>query len=208
MSVSATTITASSIGNADVGTATTGDNSTKIGSANFLYNTFVALNYVFNYAYSVTITGIKTFTSGLPLTSGTNPLTPITLGASRASILDILPASTTIQNISLMGQQQFLSSNFGTGSAGNVFRNPIVVRKTVDGLGVDNTKNKIICGTVGANSAGAIVTFVTPFTAIPLVFLTSQTASAVNVNAFDVSATGFKAYSASNATSVWFAIGR
>jgi hypothetical protein len=207
MSVLATTVSASTIGNADVGTATTGDNTTKIASGAFLINTFNALNYVLNYATSYVITGIKTFTSGMPLTSGTNPLFPITIGAVRASIVDVKPVSATTNNLLLMGQTQNTSANFGAGGT-NVFRNPMVVRKTVDGLGVDNTKNRMLNGSVTATPAGATVTFSPAFTDVPLVFLTTNVATPVNVGSYDVTASGFKAYSVSNAFTQWFAIGR
>jgi len=206
MSVLATTVSASTIGNADVGTATTGDNTTKIASGAFVINTFSALNYVLNYANSVIITGIKTFLGGLPLTNGTNPLFPITIGAVRASIVEVKPVSATTNVLLLMGQTQNTSANFGAGGT-NVFRNPIVVRKTVDGLGVTNTKNRMLNGTVTATSAGATVNFSTAFTSVPLVFLTSNVATPTNTGSFDVTTNGFKAYAPSNTFSNWFAIG-
>jgi hypothetical protein len=206
MSVLITNATTNIIGNANVGTATTGDISTQYASGAFLTNTMNALNYILNTAFTYTITGVKTFTSGFPLTAGTNALFPITLGAIRASIVSILPASTTTQSILLMGQTQNTSSNFGTGGT-NVFRNPIVVEKTVDGFGVTNTKNRMLNGSITATSAGATVTFSTAFTSVPLVFLTSNTTTAINTGSFDVTTTGFKAYAPSNTFSNWFAIG-
>jgi hypothetical protein len=198
MSVLADTVTSTSIGNADIGTATTGDNTTKLASSAFVINSFNALNYVLNYALNYVITGVKTFTNGLPLTNGTNPLFPISLGMTRASIIDMKPANATTNNVLIQGQTQFMSPNFGTVSA-TPFRNPIVVKT--------GERNRMLNGTVTATSAGATVVFTPAFTTTPLMFLTPNVTTPVGAGTLDVSPTGFKAHAGTNTTCLWFALG-
>jgi len=194
MSVLASSISTNNIGNANVGTATTGDNSTNIASGNFLFNTFNALNYVLNFTTSSIVTGVKTFTNGF-IIGGTNALFPITLGTIRASIIDILPPSLISQNVTVMGQTQSLTSNYGT----NVFINPIVVK---------DENNKITTGTIVSGPSGSTVTFINPYNNVPLVFINpSFTSTPINCGVFDVTSAGFKAYSTSNQNCRWFAIG-
>ena len=196
MSVLASNVTAISIGPADVGTATVGDNTTKIPSYAFVVNSLNALNYVLENIGGYVITGVKTFLNGLPLTA--NPLTPITLGAVRASVLEILPSTTGTEIFIVGGQTQTLSSFLGTGN--NTYKNPIVVK---------DTNNKIQSGTISStNSAGTTFTFSTPFSSTPLVFLTTnQIGTNQNTGVFDVTPTGFKAVSNSTGRVFWIAIG-
>jgi len=194
MSVSATTINATSIEQIDIGTALNGTDDTQLASGNFIKNTLYLLNYSIDYV----ISGVKTFTNGFPLTSSTVTTTPISLGMTRASIIDIKPANANTNSVLIQNQTQFMSPNIGLVSA-TPFRNPIVVKS--------GQPNRILNGTVIATSAGATVAFTTAFATVPLVFLTPNVNTTPGSGAFDVSTTGFKAHAGSNTTCLWFALG-
>jgi hypothetical protein len=194
MSVLASDVSSNSIGQMNIGTATTGDNSTQLASGSFVINTLYVLNYALNYI----ITGVKTFTNGMPLTNGTNSNFPISLGMTNASIIDIKPAGATSNVCLIQNQTQLLSPNFGAVSA-TPFRNPIVVKT--------GERNRMLNGTVVATSAGATVTFSNAFATVPLVFITSNVSNATPAGVFDVSTNGFKAVAGGNTTCLWFALG-
>lgn len=198
MSIACNNITATTIGVANIGTELTTDNSTKIASGNFLINAWNSFNFIINGIINYTITGTKTFPTGMPITAGTNALFPITLGAVKASTIDIKPVNATTQLILIAGQTQQLSANFGTGGT-NVFRNPIVVK---------GINNRMLNGSITAITAGATVVFTNAFNSVPLVFLCIfNSATPANCGVFDVSATGFKAYANGSFGCYWFAIG-
>lgn len=197
MSLLANKITANSIGPANVGTATTGDNSTQIASYNFVNNSLNALNYV-GLNVTTVIGGIKTFINGLPLTGGTNALTPVTVGAVRASVLDLLPATTGTQQIYIGVQLQSLNSILGTGNL--TFKNPVLVK---------DTNNRIQTGGIPTTTpAGTTLTFPVPFNSTPLVLLTTSVIGTdLNTGVFDVTPTGFKAVSNATGRVFWIALG-
>jgi hypothetical protein len=196
MSVLASNVTANRIGPADVGTEVTGNNTTKIASYAFLVNSLNALNYVFFNIGGYVITGVKTFSNGLTITGGVNPLTPITLGSVRASVLDLLPSTTGNEILIINNQTQQLSSFSGTGT----YKNPILVK---------DTNNRIQSGVITTTSAvGVPQPFSNPFSSTPLVFLTTNVIGTdVNTGVFDVTPTGFTAVSNSTGRVFWVAIG-
>jgi hypothetical protein len=196
MSVLANNITVNSIGLANVGTATTDDNSTQIASYNYTFNTFFS-KYILTFpSLTNIITGVKTFTNGFRTygTAETSSLT--TVGAVRASIVDILPSTTA--SLIIIGQSQVLSPFSGTGN--NTYKNPIVVK---------DTNNKIQAGSITTTTpAGTSVAFRIPFSGTPLVFLTTNVVgTGENTGVFDVTPTGFKAVSNATGRVFWIAIG-
>jgi len=194
MSVSANNITVSTIGLANVGTAITGDNSTQIASYAFANNTLYALNFVFQTG-SYIITGVKTFTNGFKPSAISNTSTTATLGLVRASTVDMAPSGT---GITIMGTTQTLSNITGTGN--NTYKNPIVVK---------DTNNRILSGSITTTTpAGTTLTFSSPFSGTPLVFLTTNVVgTGENTGVFDVTPTGFKAVSNATGRVFWIAIG-
>jgi hypothetical protein len=206
VTVSLPNLSVTNIGSCNVGTVTPETNSSiKASSTAFVVNLTNYLNLIINKVNNIyTASGIKTFVA-LYLTGGTTT-DPIKIGSSNASIVNILPTSSTISThtISFNGTNSGLQSNF----SGNTFTSPVVT---------PNVYNKIICGINTATTTtagGTAYTFVglgyqSFSTGCTPIFLTTGTnATARNVGAGNVTNTSFVLISPNITQSVsWVAIG-
>jgi hypothetical protein len=201
VNVSLSKVSVTNLGSCNVGTVVPAtDNSIKASSTAFVVNLVSYLNLIKNQVGIIyNASGIKTFVA-LYLTGGTST-DPITLGATNASIVNILPVgSSGGQTININGTVLGLESNF----TGNTYKLPVVTPQVY---------NRMITGINQGTTAGSAYTFVGlgfpnfSVGCVPIFLSNGTNATARNVGVINLSNTGFTLYAQATQNVSWVAIG-
>jgi hypothetical protein len=200
MSVKIDSIQTISIGEANVGTATSG--SSILASSTGYVNNFVnTIGLALNQSISYSISGIKTFTNSLTLIDGLGSSTT-SIGTSIATAVNLLSSSVSNAIIVLNGFTQPLQVSNST----NTWSNALVIAPAQNSA---TPYTKLISGKNTTAGSGSVITFSPAFSVgcVPRVFINSEAVGTqLVVGAYNVTNVSFS-QAGGGGTISWFALG-